>query len=207
MATWRTTPCWMARPDFMSAMVEGCYELVPIPDPKLGPRKVDVATMYNTERYRPIYANKRGLPVFLESRVVGCQAGGCGSGRQRRNKSFTSCARIRLEMPRGRSQQLLYEENRSYIISTPHRLCSEGGACPSPWEGPPPTPGGLAGCIFVDPPLANGARVHGLFFGLGVVICVSSDHLLQGGRVQPGSGWLPPVKAGLPGRDARHRSP
>jgi hypothetical protein len=30
-----------------------------------GPRKVDVATTYNTERYRPIYANKRGLPVFL----------------------------------------------------------------------------------------------------------------------------------------------
>jgi ATP-dependent phosphofructokinase / diphosphate-dependent phosphofructokinase len=49
----------------MSAMVEGRYDLVPIPDPKLGPRKVDVATMYNTERYRPIYANKRGLPIFL----------------------------------------------------------------------------------------------------------------------------------------------
>jgi 6-phosphofructokinase 1 len=40
------------------------YELVPIPDPKLGPRSLDVATMYNTERYRPMYANKRGLPVF-----------------------------------------------------------------------------------------------------------------------------------------------
>ena len=50
----------------MSALVEGCYELVPIPDPKLGPRKVDVATMYHTERYRPIYADKRGLPVFLQ---------------------------------------------------------------------------------------------------------------------------------------------
>jgi 6-phosphofructokinase 1 len=49
----------------MSALVEGCYELVPIPDSKLGPRKLDVATMYNTERYRPIYADKRGLPVFL----------------------------------------------------------------------------------------------------------------------------------------------
>ena len=24
-----------------------------------------VATMYNTERYRPIYVNKRGLPIFL----------------------------------------------------------------------------------------------------------------------------------------------
>ena len=49
----------------MSALVKGCYELVPIPDPKLGPRKLDVATIYNTERYRPMYANKRGLPVFL----------------------------------------------------------------------------------------------------------------------------------------------
>ena len=49
----------------MSALVGGCYDLVPIPDPKLGPRKVDVATTYNTERYRPIYANKRGLPIFL----------------------------------------------------------------------------------------------------------------------------------------------
>jgi 6-phosphofructokinase 1 len=52
----------------MSAIVNGCYELVPIPDPALGPRKVDVATMYNTDRYRPLYGNKRHLPIFL-SRV------------------------------------------------------------------------------------------------------------------------------------------
>jgi 6-phosphofructokinase len=50
----------------MSAVVKGCFELVPIPDPKLGPRKLDIATMYNVERYRPMYANKRGLPVFLQ---------------------------------------------------------------------------------------------------------------------------------------------
>ncbi len=49
----------------MSALVNGCYDLVPIPDPKLGPRQVDVPSMYDTARYRPIYANKRGLPVFL----------------------------------------------------------------------------------------------------------------------------------------------
>ena len=49
----------------MAALVEGRYDLVPIPDPKLGPRKVDLATMYDTERYRPIYANKCGLPIFL----------------------------------------------------------------------------------------------------------------------------------------------
>jgi len=50
----------------MTALVKGCYELVSIPDPALGPRKLDVATMYNTVRYRPMYANKRGLPVFLQ---------------------------------------------------------------------------------------------------------------------------------------------
>ncbi len=49
----------------MSALVDGKYDMMPIPDPKLGPRKVDIATMYNTERFRPIYANKRGLPIFL----------------------------------------------------------------------------------------------------------------------------------------------
>ncbi len=49
----------------MSALVGGCYDLVHLPDPKLGPRTVDVASMYNTERYRPLYANKRGLPIFL----------------------------------------------------------------------------------------------------------------------------------------------
>ncbi|MGB9609607.1 MAG: 6-phosphofructokinase [Bryobacteraceae bacterium] len=49
----------------MTGIVNGCYELVEIPDPKLGPRKVDVETMYNTERYRPRYDHKRGLPVFL----------------------------------------------------------------------------------------------------------------------------------------------
>ena len=50
----------------MSALVNGCYDLVPIPDHNLGPRKLDIATMYNTERYRPMYASKRGLPVFLQ---------------------------------------------------------------------------------------------------------------------------------------------
>jgi 6-phosphofructokinase len=49
----------------MMAISEGRYEAVPIPDPALGPRRVDVANMYNTERYRPSYANKLGLPIFL----------------------------------------------------------------------------------------------------------------------------------------------
>jgi len=49
----------------MSALVDGRYDLVPIPDAALGPRRLDVATTYSTERYRPLYANKRGLPIFL----------------------------------------------------------------------------------------------------------------------------------------------
>jgi ATP-dependent phosphofructokinase / diphosphate-dependent phosphofructokinase len=49
----------------MAALVQGCYTLAAIPDPALGPRKVDLDTMYNRERYRPNYAGKMGLPVFL----------------------------------------------------------------------------------------------------------------------------------------------
>jgi ATP-dependent phosphofructokinase / diphosphate-dependent phosphofructokinase len=49
----------------MAAISDGKYAMVKIPDPKDGPRAVDVATMYNTERYRPNYSNKEGLPLFL----------------------------------------------------------------------------------------------------------------------------------------------
>ena len=49
----------------MTGISSGCFAMVPIPDPKLGPRRVEVATMYNTERYRPTYDRKVGLPIFL----------------------------------------------------------------------------------------------------------------------------------------------
>ncbi len=49
----------------MAALVNGCYTMAKIPDPKLGPRKVDVEKMYNTDRYRPSYANKQSMPIFL----------------------------------------------------------------------------------------------------------------------------------------------
>jgi 6-phosphofructokinase 1 len=49
----------------MMAIANGCYAAVLIPDPSLGPRKVDVGTMYNLERYRPNYTSKLGLPIFL----------------------------------------------------------------------------------------------------------------------------------------------
>jgi len=49
----------------MTAITGGCYTTVPIPDSSLGPRQVDVETLYNTERYRPRYDHKSGLPLFL----------------------------------------------------------------------------------------------------------------------------------------------
>jgi 6-phosphofructokinase len=49
----------------MTALSHGCYEMVAIPDPKLGARRVDLASMYNTDRYRPSYADKGGMPIFL----------------------------------------------------------------------------------------------------------------------------------------------
>jgi 6-phosphofructokinase 1 len=49
----------------MMGISGGCYAAVPIPDPKLGPRKVDLPSMYNEDRYRPSYADKIGFPIFL----------------------------------------------------------------------------------------------------------------------------------------------
>ena len=49
----------------MMGIQGGCYGVTSIPDPKLGPRKVDVENMYNINRYRPTYTHKIGLPIFL----------------------------------------------------------------------------------------------------------------------------------------------
>jgi ATP-dependent phosphofructokinase / diphosphate-dependent phosphofructokinase len=49
----------------MTALQDGKYVCTDIPDPAKGPRKVDVQAMYNTDRFRPIYSNKLGLPLFL----------------------------------------------------------------------------------------------------------------------------------------------
>jgi hypothetical protein len=49
----------------MASITEGKYAMVPIPDPKLGPRRVDVESMFNVDRYRPSYTNKEGLPLFM----------------------------------------------------------------------------------------------------------------------------------------------
>jgi len=49
----------------MMAIQNGCYRDADLPDPAKGPRKVDVKSMYNFERYRPSYRNKNHLPIFL----------------------------------------------------------------------------------------------------------------------------------------------
>lgn len=53
------------RRGLMMAISGGCYAEVNIPDPALGPRRVDIQTMYNVDRYRPSYQSKMGLPIFL----------------------------------------------------------------------------------------------------------------------------------------------
>ena len=53
------------RTGLMASITEGKFAMVSIPDSKIGPRHVDVETMYNKERYRPSYTSKQGLPVFL----------------------------------------------------------------------------------------------------------------------------------------------
>jgi ATP-dependent phosphofructokinase / diphosphate-dependent phosphofructokinase len=53
------------RHGLMASITEGKFAMVRIPDPKKGSRHVDVATMYDTDRYRPSYANKEGLPLML----------------------------------------------------------------------------------------------------------------------------------------------
>jgi 6-phosphofructokinase len=49
----------------MTAIANGCYAVVPIPESKLGPRLIEVESMYDTERYLPKFSNKSGMPVFL----------------------------------------------------------------------------------------------------------------------------------------------
>ncbi|MFQ5778880.1 MAG: 6-phosphofructokinase [Terriglobia bacterium] len=51
----------------MVAVQNGRYTHAALPDPALGPRRVDVDALYNRERYRPHYAAKLGAPVLLSS--------------------------------------------------------------------------------------------------------------------------------------------
>jgi len=49
----------------MIGIQSGRYAHVPLPDSSLGARKVNVKTLYNTERYRPNYASKLGAPLLF----------------------------------------------------------------------------------------------------------------------------------------------
>jgi 6-phosphofructokinase 1 len=51
----------------MMAVREGKYTDAPLPEPGVGPRRVDVADMYNVERFRPRYDGREGDPLLLLS--------------------------------------------------------------------------------------------------------------------------------------------
>lgn len=51
----------------LTAVQGGKYTHAPLPDPKRGPRKVDVAKMYNPNRCRPNYAGRIGSPLLLSA--------------------------------------------------------------------------------------------------------------------------------------------
>ena len=54
----------------MVAIQDGKYAHAPLPDPAVGPRRVDVPTMYNAERLRPSYARKQGHPLLLGDTIA-----------------------------------------------------------------------------------------------------------------------------------------
>ena len=49
----------------MVGVQNGCYVHTTLPDTSLGARKVDVPSLYNTERYRPHYSHKLGAPLLF----------------------------------------------------------------------------------------------------------------------------------------------
>jgi 6-phosphofructokinase 1 len=49
----------------MIGIQSGHYAHVPLPDSSQGARRVNVATLYNTVRYRPSYGSKLGSPLFF----------------------------------------------------------------------------------------------------------------------------------------------
>jgi 6-phosphofructokinase 1 len=51
----------------LTAVRDGKYTHVPLPDPKLGARRLDVPRMYNATRYRPHYAGRLGSPLLLST--------------------------------------------------------------------------------------------------------------------------------------------
>jgi 6-phosphofructokinase 1 len=62
----------------MIAVQDGKYTHVPIPEPG-NPRKVDVDTMYDLDRFRPQYHNRVGRPLLLGA-SLGVAAGEAAIG-------------------------------------------------------------------------------------------------------------------------------
>ena len=55
----------------MTAVRDGNYAHAPLPERSLGARQLDVATMYNVERFRPRYEAKLGTPLLLGPAILG----------------------------------------------------------------------------------------------------------------------------------------
>jgi 6-phosphofructokinase 1 len=53
----------------MAAVRDGKYAHAALPDASLGPRRIDVATMYNEVRFRPRYEHRLGAPLMLGTSV------------------------------------------------------------------------------------------------------------------------------------------
>ena len=49
----------------MVGVQNGCYAHAPLPASSMGARKVNLTTLYNTERYRPNYTSKLGAPLLF----------------------------------------------------------------------------------------------------------------------------------------------
>jgi hypothetical protein len=62
------------RPGQMVAIRDGHYAVTGLPDPSMKPRKVDVARLYDLERFRPVYSDKLGEPLLLLGVPVGVLA-------------------------------------------------------------------------------------------------------------------------------------
>jgi 6-phosphofructokinase 1 len=59
----------------MVAIRDGKYAHTTLPEPGLGPRRVDVGEMYDTDRFRPRYTGKLGDPLLLVGLASGVVAG------------------------------------------------------------------------------------------------------------------------------------
>jgi ATP-dependent phosphofructokinase / diphosphate-dependent phosphofructokinase len=59
----------------MVAIRDGKYAHAEVPGPGARPRRVDVAAMYNTERFRPRYDGRLGSPLLLVGLPVASAVG------------------------------------------------------------------------------------------------------------------------------------